>query len=299
MSVAVAKYAATQSVAEVGIGAALHALKVPMTGHLLSINQGAILTFAVREQGDRRSAMATAAGVASVASILKSLAPVGKRLTPMLAICIQGWLYSLGLAVAGVGPWGVALGMSLLALWAFAQPLILAYLFFGATFFSGIEKLWTELAQLLSIPYESGVWILAGVAGLKCLIASALGVWILKSGAALEARYQSRLDSLKSIKAMKARKSGDIAPAWRGGLKDLLTPWFVLGLTLSIGFLILSGDTQPSRIWVYAIRAVAVGWLFFWALRALPAEWITRGLKRFPQVRAALAHLKTGPQAWG
>ncbi|MFP5459829.1 MAG: hypothetical protein ACLGG7_13920, partial [Bacteriovoracia bacterium] len=102
----IGKNAATLSLIEVGLGSLLHGLKLPFSGHVLSLNQSFILTRATLTSGERRDA----AVISTTAAILKSLSPAGKKLTPMLAIAVQGQLYYLGLLVAGTGVIGQLLG---------------------------------------------------------------------------------------------------------------------------------------------------------------------------------------------
>ena len=118
----VSYYATIQSLVEVGLGSFLHAFHIPFSGHALSLNQGLILTQACQKTESRKEAVTATNGIAIITAILKSLSPMGKRLTPMLAISMQGFLFSLGILILGNNILGMILGISLLSLWGFAQP---------------------------------------------------------------------------------------------------------------------------------------------------------------------------------
>jgi len=226
-----------------------------MAGQFLSLNQGILLVFASRH-GDVHPCR-----VSIIASLLKSLSPAGKRLTPMLAISVQGLLFSVGLFL-GRNALGIAVGMALLSVWAFAQPLLLAHLIFGQALWAAIEKLWGELATFLSLPVEWGIRIILAAVVLKALLAVGLGLAAWWGGPAFETRYSNKLKSLPRI-APKAKSN--LSP-WKGALKDLLSPWFVLSLVLSGIYFWFSG----KEIWLYLLRPLAVGWLVFWAIRSIP-----------------------------
>src|SRR5690606_26328753 len=117
----IGKKAALLSSIEIGLGSILHGLRLPLAGHLLSLNQGFILTRATLEIEDSKSP----ALISATSAILKSLSPAGKKLTPMLALSVQGQLFNLGPLLLGNNPVGRSLGMILLCIWGFIQPLAL------------------------------------------------------------------------------------------------------------------------------------------------------------------------------
>lgn len=242
----------------------MHALHVPLAGQALSLNQGIILTFASRH------AEVDPCRVSVIASLLKSLSPAGKRLTPMLAICVQGWLFRVGLLL-GRNALGIAAGMALLSVWAFAQPLLLAHLIFGQELWGAVEKLWYEVAHFLGFPVEWGADLIVSVVIGKAVFAVGLGLLAWWGGPALEARYAGKLQSLPRI----PRPRRPTLPPWRGALRDLASPWFVVSLVLSGIYFWVSG----KEVWLYLLRPLAVGWLVFWAIRLFP-------LARFPKLEA-------------
>jgi len=258
------RFAALLTLSEVGLGSFLHAFHVPLAGHFLSLNQGVLLVFA------SRSPEAHPAKVSLIASLLKSLSPAGKRLTPMLAISAQGALFSIGL-FAGRNSLGIAIGMALLSVWAFAQPLLLAHLIFGKELWDALLKIWTDFAQFLSVPVEWGVKALLAIVAIKATLAVALGLVAWWGGAEFEARYLSKLESLPRL----AKPKKDPLPAWKGAFKDLLSPWFLLSLAASCIYLWVS----DRAVWIYLLRPLAIGYLVFWGIRSFP-------IAKFPRLQS-------------
>ena len=86
-------WAATLSIAEVGVGSFMHAFHIPLTGTFLSLNQAAFLTRLTKLNQHRDDARGLAFDVSTVTALIKSFSPIGKRLTPMLAISVQGLLF--------------------------------------------------------------------------------------------------------------------------------------------------------------------------------------------------------------
>jgi len=269
-----ARYTLVQAIAEVSLGSVIHAIHLPLGGHFLSLNQALILTFASRSAADRREAMSTVTGVGTSAAILKALSPAGKRLTPMLAIGVQSVLFALGIGALGRHVLGAVLGGVLLSIWGFAQPLLLGYLLFGNVLFEAALKIWTDTALALGISTELGLRFL-------------LGLVIAKER--LEKAYLRRVKKLagqtKPLPSRKVRRT-----AISGALRDLLNPWFVASVILTILFFVMSGpDGATHAVW-FTLRTLAWALLFFWAIRAVPRRWIHLGLKKFPRVAAGVQY---------
>lgn len=278
-----------QSTTEVGLGSLLHAFHVPLAGHFLSLNQGLILTLAIQESQGRKSAIQTVTSISTVAALLKVLSPMGKRLTPMLAITIQGVLYALGIFLGGANIFGVVIGMMLLSLWGFLQPLILAELIFGETIWLAIEETWKKIAEGISIPVEYGIWILVAGIGIKLLLAAATGIagWSFREK--LEQKYISRMQMLgKSLPKIQPRTPS----ALKGSLKDLFQPWFLGALALSVGFLYLNSKMNGFFVIIYLLRTIAIAWILFWLIRVFPISWLEPILKRFPAVEKTFLQLR-------
>ncbi len=139
------KYSLILFFAENGIGSILHTFKIPFSGHILSINQIGLMARLSKETNDSKQALKLSIN----GSLLKSLSPAGKKLTPMLAILAQGILFSFPMRIFGFNFVGLFFGIILSSLWAFVQSLLFLWLIFGKT---GIE-----IFQHISIEIQKNI----------------------------------------------------------------------------------------------------------------------------------------------
>lgn len=275
----IGKKAAYLSIVEIGFGSFLHAFSIPFAGHLLALNQGFILTRAAMETSDRR-----APGIISVvAALLKSLSPVGKKLTPMLAIGMQGQLYNLGLLLLGNNGFGRILGMSLLCLWGFIQPLALYFILYGKSLVDMAEYYMAELSKVFAATREDFISVLVALVIFKLICGAVVVILaqILKQKKVEE--YENWL--LKKHRPMEVHPSGS---PWVLALKDLLSPAFLITWVLMLLFYLYARHEDAGLVWVL-LRPVAAGYLIFLGLRIFPIErlvpWVS---KRFPFLGRAL-----------
>lgn len=277
----IAKMATLQSISEIGVGSIAYALHLPFTGHLMSLNQNAILTWTAKLSPNRSEAISTCTGVSSIASLLKSLSPAGKKLTPMLAISIQGFLYSLGISIFGRNILGVLVGSAISSSWGFLQPILFAFMIFGQPLFSGIEKIWKDVSETFSLSPQVILWILVVFILLKIILGLTIATFVWFSPITMLNRYQNYINHLNR-KAPKAINHKTHRPAWQQAFFDMLTPWFILSMILSIFFLFFAQHEMGGNIWLYILRPIALGWIGFWLLRSIPDSWFVKLEKRFP-----------------
>ena len=271
---------------EIGLGSALHSAHVPFSGHFLSLNQSFILSrtsFMLRgHSGTRQSGF----DISVVVALLKSLSPVGKKLTPMLAISTQGFLFSIGTTLFGNTPIGCLCGSLLLSLWAFAQPLLIYLLIFGSTLIAALSHLLEQIAESFSIEAKNLYLVLFGLVLLKALLASAVAIaafW-LPEKAVLSYLLKFNTKSSTPIRAQRAAYQAS-RPSL-AALRDLLNPYFFLSLCMTLGFFFFVESSQVSLIW-QLLRPISVGYIIFYILRIFPAkEWV-RCLERTPLRRWA------------
>lgn len=277
----IGKKAAYLSIVEIGLGSILHAFSVPFAGHLLSLNQGFILTRAAIESGDRR-----APGIIStVAALLKSLSPAGKKLTPMLAIGMQGQLYNVGLLLLGNNGFGRILGMSLLCLWGFLQPLALYFILYGKNLVEMAEYYSAELSKAFHTTEDEFVSILISVVLFK-LICGAVVVIL------AQILKKKKVEQYENWLMSKHRPHQEEPPEGRGpwllALKDLLSPGFLITWFMMVVFYFYSDHIWSADIWIL-LRPIALGYLIFLALRIFPVEKIVPWVSgRFPFLGRAL-----------
>ncbi len=275
----IGKKAALLSIVEIGLGSFLHAFSVPFAGHFLSLNQGFILTRAAMESGDKR-----APGIISaVAALLKSLSPVGKKLTPMLAIGMQGQLYNLGLLLLGNNGFGRILGMSLLSVWGFIQPLALYFILYGKTLVEMAEYYANELSKVFTVTPDDFLSILVSLIIFKiiCGVVVVILAQILKKKKIEQ--YETWL-----ISKHKPQEPGKEGSPWLLALRDLLSPVFIVTWLLMLLFYMYSQHERAELIWVL-LRPVALGYLIFLGLRIFPVEKIVPWVSvRYPFLGRAL-----------
>lgn len=284
--------AALLALCEAGIGGLLHGAHVPLAGYLLSTNQGFLLTFGVRRfrAAPRSYAPASPFLVSSVAAMLKTLAPAGKKLTPMLAISVQGGLFALGPALCGPTLVGAALGSAIASTWAFAQPALIALLIFGTPLVDAARETLGRLQRIEMLhgltPGNLGAALLALVA-LKAALAVGLAVtaWRLPEGR--RRAWQDRLARAGGavLRRRRTATSREERPAL-AALRDLLSPLFLVPFGLTALFWAFA-DGGGESLWRLALRPLAVGYLLFFVARALPwGRWLDGArASRHPRLR--------------
>ncbi len=256
-------YGALLSLVELGLGTTLQAFRIPFGGLFLSLNQGYLLTCASIKTGDPRIAYS----ISNVAAVMKSLAPAGNKLGPMLSLSMQGLLFSLGTRI-GVNLPGLVLGSVLLSLWSFVQPVITYYLFFGDTLFEAVRILYQKTLPFHALREEDLLGSLLGLMGLKAL--TAIGLTFLAWRRKGDESLQERL-----VIFAKANPVSNQHPAVLA-LRDLSRPLFLASLGLTAVFLFYSQHHRSSIIW-HLLRPLAVGFVFFYFSRTLTLDrWLSR-----------------------
>lgn len=280
--------AAILSAVEIGLGSVLHAFKVPFSGHFLSLNQSFLLARAALK--NREGARFLPAQVSSIAALLKSLSPAGKKLTPMLAISAQGLLFSVGTVVGGANLIGVLIGAMISGLWAFVQPVMIYYLIYGKTIIHVADYFYEKTREAVAFEKEQLLVVLFVVVAVKLVLSIAVAFaayflsedavkkyeqTLLKAGATKRAR---QLDSLGKQERLRKK-------AWLAA-KDLFNPLFLASLVLTAFFFIVSEAKVATLIWGL-MRPVAAGFLIFFIVRAVSFEklpWVQRAIETLKQV---------------
>jgi hypothetical protein len=251
-------YAGLLSLIEVGLGSLLHSLHIPMAGLFLSLNQGYLLCRVSILTQDKSFPYA----LSNIAAVLKSLSPAGNKLGPMLSLSMQGLLFRLGLSF-GINLFGLSMGMVLLSVWSFVQPLVTYYLFFGEKLFNAAEFLYQKTLPFHGLKSENLAWIFAVVVILKALLGIFLAVVAWKTRG-----RESSQEKLVKFARPRAHKEGSPVIL---ALKDLTTPLFLVSLLGTGIFLAFSQHTFSQMIW-YFLRPVAIGFIFFYFSRTLTLD---------------------------
>lgn len=259
-------YAATLSITEVSLGSVLHGLKIPFSGQFLSLNQILILSMATKSSGEKTAAIS----VSTVSSIIKSLSPAGKKLTPMLAISAQGYLYAIGVYIFGKNIIGAITGGILSSLWAFIQPIGIYYFLFGKSLVFMANYYLVKLQKAFPIDNRDLIMVLSTFIFIKILLAIFVvtTTYFFSEGFLLK-----KIENLQPQENLTAQKEIKILTPLQGAIKDLLNPLFIICHILVFVFYFNSNNSYSTIIWV-TLRPLAIGFLLFYVLRKIPLERI-------------------------
>jgi len=297
----VGTWAGTLAIAEVGIGSMLHGLHVPLTGTFLSLNQGLFLSRITKLNQHQSYIRTLGFEVSSVTALLKSFSPVGKRLTPMLAIASQGFLFTLGVMIFGANILGVVIGSVFLAIWGIIQPLILAGVMVTTltdaekrSIYAGWQKMTAEISVLSSFSLLDAISLLLAT---KCLLAATLALvaWRTPLGkpTSLLSRWESFINrqtpplSMKSIHSDQSADS-NLLTHMHLAFKDVRNP-LVVGSALLLATLSYFLDSEfIGAVWI-GMRALAGAYVVYLLLRLLPWDkWLNPENKNTRALRSAI-----------
>ncbi len=264
------KMAAALAIVEVGLGSLLHSFKIPLSGHLLSINQMAMIARTAFQLKSKKAALE----ISIVASLLKSLSPAGKKLTPMLAIATQGVLFYVGLSLGGLSVLGLMLAILLASLWAFIQPVLFIYLLFGQTsvevaahFLKEMQKLFPHAEQIL-------LSLVIGLYVIKCILAIVACYFSITAKEEAFLRFTQKMSS-----PIRPKKTLPSLGPFRSAIRDLFNPLFVVSLLLTAFYFTLAEASVVKIIWAL-LRPIAVGLMIFYFFRVYPIERLSLFLER-------------------
>lgn len=242
---------------ELMLGAVLHAARIPLTGYILSLHQAFCLARAMRHETKLFTPMTISATVA----ILKTLAPTGKKITPMIAIMAQGFLFNMGTLCFGNNIAGHLLGAVLLCLWGFIQPLLFATLIFGQNIVDAL----TNLEEVMK-GYMPGVSLLMIFAGIICLkIFLAMGVvFAAKSTLSIELWIQEKLIDHPTLTISKRQQKSFLLSL----SKDLSGFWFLFSL-ITVAIFSWWRDDSITQIFLMMTGYLAQGIVLMIVLRLI------------------------------
>ncbi len=182
-SPAIARLTALWALAEVGLGGALHAFRLPLTGLLVGSSAVvllALLAEAARRDGRpiRRTLLTATAVVLGVKAAASPHSPVGAY----LAVAFQGGLAALVLPALGRAAGPLVLGVVALVESAL-QRVIVMTLLFGAAFWDAVDALVAlairQIGPFLGVadgPSSASVWLVGVYVGLHVAMGAVAGV---------------------------------------------------------------------------------------------------------------------------
>lgn len=295
----VGKQAALLSAIEIGLGSVLHSFRIPFSGHTLSLNQGFLMTRATLARKQEPAARFIPVHMGNIAALLKSLSPAGKKLTPMLAISAQGFLYSLGVIVFGLNTVGILVGMLLLSLWAFLQPVLLYYLLYGKTIIHIADYFYEKMAKVFPLTPEILLSVLAIVIVTKVILGQIVAILAMRlPGNFVNEQYDFLVAKAKKAPRFQRLLTEDHnKPKFFANAKlalvDLCNPLFIFSLFVTAFFFIFTQTNSTPLIWIL-MRPIAIGYLLFLLVRIFPVERLfANSHTRFSQsLQIAVRHLR-------
>jgi len=265
--------AAILSVVEIGLGSFLHSLRIPFTGHTLSLNQGFFLSRASLKVRNIKFSRIMGSQISLIQATLKSLSPAGKKLTPMLAIATQGALFSFGTLLFGVNALGIIMGMIFLSLWAFVQPVLIYYLLYGKNIIHIADYFFEKFIRVTNFSYQDLWTVLAVIVLVKLILSVLISIIALKlpekNVKILEEKLINLNKKRKRMELLEPQMNVSLTKKAKLALKDLFNPLFVLSLIISMVFFYLVDTPKSEMIW-FLIRPIAAGFLIFFLIRAVP-----------------------------
>jgi hypothetical protein len=266
----VGRYGALGGGVEVGLGSALHAGQVPARGLVLSTLQALVLLACGRGLVRR----VRLAWLPLVTAGLKALSPAGNRLRPMLAITVQGGLFTAATTALGWNRAGVFVGGACCGAWAAAQGLALSVLLVGPASIVaayGAVAAWIGRTLGMAAP---GLWAAATLWALAWGLISG-GVTLLAWTRLPEGRLEAWLRRRASALPAGAAASRPVA----GAVRDMLRPAFWLPLGLVVGLVVAAGGTWATAGWTL-LRALALGFVLFALARRVRVDRLAAWLRR-------------------
>ncbi|MCA0445007.1 MAG: hypothetical protein LCH54_02125 [Bacteroidetes bacterium] len=251
------------------VGAFLHAVQIPFRGHILSTGQSVLLMFA----GEKLAVRFRLAWISIIAAGLKSFSPSGQRLRPMIAISIQGFLYSIAVTLAGWNFAGIFMGGVLIGAWASAQGVLLQYLFVGSDVFKAMDIVLENVAAFFELKSTPALSVLLiGWVSFSALITGLITLYVWRYPQAKFLRIIKKIETYQVIKK-RGKEPGSLSSVWIQAGADLLRPGFWLPLILIAGIIFLF-DTDVKKMTWTLFRGITIAWILFALVRMINVEKI-------------------------
>ena len=259
----IAKFSAILSLTEIGLGSLLHGLRIPLSGQSLSLNQVFILNLADIQIKNAKSLL----HISTIVSLLKTLSPAGKKLTPMLAISMQGFLFYIGVQVFGSNFFGRLIGSTLSCLWAFIQPLILYLLIFGENLIFMAQYFLDKIQKIFPATPDNILTILAIMVLIKIILAMIICSASHFLSHEIIEKYQVWLKSFQRVEKKNHRSQNPFYLA----IKDTFNPLVIFTLSLSLIYFSTTHNELSQITWLL-LRPIAVAYLIFLFIRIYPIK---------------------------
>ncbi len=273
------KYTSILFASEVGLGSILHSFKIPLSGHLLSLNQIFWLTRYVKETRSRNGATL----ISTASSLLKTLSPAGKKLTPMVAILGQGICFNIPIFIFGNNLIAYILGASISSLWAFLQPLILFYVIFGETLIKVSDYYLKKLDGIIPFLPNNIFALLSFFIFLKLILATFTALTAFYISHDHAKKFERALTMTKSVPNKKSGKS-----FFHGLVYDFTRPIFVISMISTFLLLYYSEDKTAIETSIIILRPLTIALIIFSLVRLFPVDYFTQKLRTNSKLKEIL-----------
>ncbi|MEI7986001.1 MAG: nucleoside-triphosphatase [Armatimonadota bacterium] len=258
-------YGAGSGAIEWSVGSWLHATKFPFTGTVMGALQAAVLAL-VSERMSRKS---LTVWVSLISAGIKAMSSAGARITPTIAITVQGFLFTIGAMIFRWSRLGIAVGAFLVGVWAALQGFFIQVLLLGKS----LEKAWD--ASIHYLAKETGIaapsfWLMAIV---LALVNGAISMGVTLAVTGKRNNHRAKIEQMMfAANSPERSKNSSI-------FGDVVRPifWFPLAI---VAIILLVGREQPLHIVWMALRAVAIILAVNGLARLVKAERINDWLAR-------------------
>jgi hypothetical protein len=267
-------YGAAAGGFEASVGTMLHTAQIPFRGIVLSSVQSVVMTYA----GDGLGVRGKVIWVPFISAGIKALSPSGNSLNPMLAISIQGILYTTGIELLGWNILGIALGGFLVGAWAAAQGVILQFFFIGSDLVQVYDMVLQWIAAKLNFPPIGLIGLLIGWSSIAGFFSSIVTLYAYRRRQRIPKQLQRLL-----AQGTKILVQEESIRSWKSTIKqsllDLTRPFFWIPIALFVVMILISGSSLESAFWV-AVRASTIAMIFFSLARAFEPRAFLRWLQK-------------------
>jgi len=254
---------------EILLGSILHGFRLPFGGQTLSLIQITFMSIVSQRANDYSESMRNPFYISSSSSLLKTISPAGNKLGPMLSIWMQGLLFCVGVAVFGHNFIGRLIGSMISALWAFIQPILTLYIFFGESLFDGFRFYAEKIVNITGFEPQSITAVFFIAVLIKVILSIVAGFvipYFFHENVLLRSETLFQRNKQKVTKILLTRKNNR-GSTMMLALQDLCKPVYFLSLILGIVFFCFSSSSYAQMIWL-SLRPIAVAYLFFLVSRS-------------------------------
>jgi nucleoside-triphosphatase THEP1 len=267
-------YGAAAGSFEASVGAMLHTARIPFRGIALSSVQSMVMTYA----GDGLGTRSKIVWVPFIAAGMKALSPSGSRLNPMLAISVQGILFTGATIVFGWNIAGIILGGFLIGAWAAVQGVLLQLLFIGGDLVHVYDVVLQWIARFFHLPPLGLISLLVVWSSIAGVFSSLVTFYTYTRRHRTPERLQ-RLLGQGTVNYVAAETKRSWKTTIKQSLCDFTKPVFWIPIVILMVLIFVSGSSLENIFWI-AVRASTIAMVFFSLARAFDPRSFLKWLRK-------------------